>query len=181
LREQPPGPEGEREPRVGTVQRIERRHDVEHGEPVDARRVIEREPVRHPAPAIVPRDREPIEAQSGHERDEITCHRPLRVRCVVRRRWRLGARAVAAQVGTDDGESVGEQRSDPSPHQMRLGKAVEQQQRRSAPTPARVDRRLADVDVDRLESFEGRIAHWAEALHLSYLARHLIWGARRRA
>ena len=47
--------------------------------------------------------------------------------------------AVARQVGRDDGEALGEPRRDRVPHQVRLGIAVQQQQRRPRSADPRAD------------------------------------------
>ena len=65
----------------------------------------------------------------------------------------LGALAVAAQVGGDDGARGGQRRRDAVPDRVRLRMAVQQQQRRPrAADDARDLDAVADVDAARLEA-----------------------------
>jgi hypothetical protein len=60
---------------------------------------------------------------------------------------RLRAVSVAAQVGGDDGEALGEPRRDLVPHEVRLRVAVKEQQRRAGAAADEVDLRLARRDA----------------------------------
>ena len=111
------------------------RQDIEHGETIDALRMIERQPIGDPAAAIVPGDREAREPESHHDRHHVVRHRPLGVGRMVRIRGRTAAAAVAAQVGTDDGEVAREQRRHAAPHQVRLRKPCSR--RTGGPDPPR--------------------------------------------
>ena len=75
---------------------------------------------------------------------------------MVGRRLGLRALAVAAEVRGDDGEALRQGRGDGVPHHVRLGMAVEEQERRPAAPVADPERRLADVHVLELEAGEER-------------------------
>ena len=98
-----------REAHVGRLVHVERRHDVDHGEALDALRMVEREPVRDAAAAVVADDGEALVAERAHQRDQVGGHRALAVLRVIelgrRRGRRLGRIAVAAQVGNDEARS----------------------------------------------------------------------------
>ena len=64
----------------------------------------------------------------------------------------LGGVAVAAQVGADDGEALGEPRRDPVPHRVRLRIAVQQQERRPAAADPQLDLGTRAGDAPRLET-----------------------------
>ena len=70
--------------------------------------MVEAEPVAHAGAAVVAADREALEAQSPHQLDLVPGHRPLGVRLVVGVVVGLRALAVAAEVGGDDGEALGQ-------------------------------------------------------------------------
>ena len=116
-------PGGERP--VGALEQRQGGHDVEHGRAGDPVRVIEAQAMGHPAAAIVAGDDEAIEAQTRHQQGHVGRHRPLAVGCVVRRRGRLAAVAVAAQVRADDRERAGECRRHAMPHRLGLRISVQ--------------------------------------------------------
>jgi len=72
---------------------------------------------------------------------------------VVRRRRRLRALAVAAQVRRDDGEALCETGCDRVPHHVRLRVPVEQEERRPGTAPANAQ--LDALEVDPLEREAG--------------------------
>ncbi len=91
-------PDGEFVPhRVG-------RHDVEHDQPVDALRMIERHPIADTRAAIMPDDGEAVVAQRLHDGDEVEGHASLRIGFVAGHVGRAARSTVAAQVRHDDGE-----------------------------------------------------------------------------
>jgi hypothetical protein len=97
---------------------------------------------------------EPLVSQHAHDLDLVAGELAHAVRRVVRRaRWRAAV-AEAAEVGGDHGEALGEPRRHPMPHEMRLGDAVQQQDRRTVAAPAPVDRRTGGGDVERFETIE---------------------------
>jgi hypothetical protein len=69
---------------------------------------------------------------------------------------RFATRAIAAQVGGDDGEPLGQRRRDPVPHQVRLRDAVQKQDRLPGPTPDAMDCGLRRRDVELIETLEHR-------------------------
>jgi len=84
-------------------------------------------------------DGEAVEAQRRHSLDLVEGEGPLRIAHVVGSGGGLGAVAVAAQIGDDDGERGGQARGELAPHQMGLRVAVQQQERRSAAAGHQVD------------------------------------------
>jgi hypothetical protein len=131
LREKEPVPVTHAEAPVRAPQRVARRHDVEHGELGHDVRGIERQAVGAARPAIMSRDVEAIEAQLLHDCDLVARHGALGIRFVIGAGGRFAAAAVPAQVGTDDRVMVRKARRDLRPHRMRLGKAVQEEQRRT--------------------------------------------------
>ena len=64
------------------------RQDIEHGEPRQPAGMIEREPIRHPAAAVVAGEREVDVAELLHRLDHGLGHRALAVGHVLARRSR---------------------------------------------------------------------------------------------
>jgi hypothetical protein len=94
-------------------------------------------------------------AEGGHRVDLVLGHSAERVVCVIGFSARLRAVAVAAEVGCDDRELLGERRSDLVPHHERLRAAVQQQEWRAASADDKIDRGpLRGVDALVRESFE---------------------------
>ena len=83
-----------------------------------------------------------------------------RFECIVRPGGRLGAIAIAAQVGRDDGELGGQARSELAPHQMGLRVAVQQQQRRPATACHQVDAGTRCLDPPGLKARK-EVGHWS--------------------
>ena len=102
-------------------------------------RVVERHAVRDAGAAVVAGDEEALEAERAHDLDLVLGHGAERVVGVVAAAARLGAVAVAAQVGRDDREVLGEPRRDLVPHDVGQRVAVQQQQRRPVAAVAQVD------------------------------------------
>ncbi|WP_352729079.1 hypothetical protein [Mesorhizobium sp. M0276] len=79
---------------------------------------------------------------------------------MIRSRRRTGTAAIAAQIGADDAEPAGQRGRNVAPHQMRLRKAVQQQQRRPAAGTQREYDGVAGVDFRTLKIIEhGRLRH----------------------
>jgi len=146
--EERPHPEAEAEVGVREPVRVAGRHDVENREAGDDGRVVECHPVRAPRAPVVADHGEPVVSQRAHHLHLLGGEDAHGVRRVVRRAQRRGAGAVAAQVGGHDGVSLGEDRCDPVPHEVRLRDAVQQQDGRAGPAAAAVDA----GDVDPLEA-----------------------------
>ena len=109
----------------------------------------------------VARHAELAEAEVLHEQHLVIGHGSFRIRGVVGvGRW-LCAVAVAAQVRGNEGEVARQQWRHPMPHHVRFRKAVQQQQRMARSFAACEDRRLANIDDGRRESFEGVSDHGA--------------------
>jgi len=100
-------------------------HDVQHRQPLDGLRVIQRQPLRDPGAAIVADQAEPAEAELAHQPDLILRHEPFRVRTASGVRPRLGRVSVAAQVSRHDGVVPGQAGGDLPPYQVVLRVAVQ--------------------------------------------------------
>ena len=139
LGEERPVPVDEGELRVGTRPHLARGHDVEHRDRADALGVIERHAVGDPATAVVAGDREAFMAERGHRLHLVGGQRALGMRGVIGGRHRPERRAVAGEIGGDDREALGQPRRHGVPHEVGLGIAVQQQQRRSTATDTSED------------------------------------------
>jgi hypothetical protein len=108
-----------------------------------ARRVVQRQPVRHAPAPVVSAQGERGDAQRVHHLNEVLRQGALAVVAVVRQARRVRRIAVAAQVGQDQEEVVPEALRHAVPHRVGLGEAVQQEQRRLAAvaTQARSDLR----------------------------------------
>ena len=113
-------PVAEAEGHIGAPVHLARRHDVEHGELLDGVGMIERQAIGDASAAVMPGDGEALEAEMAHEGDLVARHRPLRIGLVIRRRRRLGAVAIAAQIRRDHGEIPRQPRRDLVPHDVGL-------------------------------------------------------------
>jgi hypothetical protein len=154
LRQQRPRPVAERKPCIRALPRRRGRQYVEHGERSDSVGVIEGKAIGDPAPAVVPRHRELPEAKPLHDLHHVARHGALRIRPVGRIRRRTATSAIAPQVGAYHGAAAGQQRRDLEPHQVRLGKAVQQEEGRARTGPTGEDRRVRRSDLAALESIE---------------------------
>jgi hypothetical protein len=124
LGQQRPWPVPQSESGIGPIQRLTGRYDVKYRQPVDPLPVVECQPIRDPATAVMTNDRESIEAKTLHQRHHVARHRRLRIRRVVRSARRGSTRSVATKVSAHDRELLGERRGDAAPHDVCLGKAV---------------------------------------------------------
>jgi hypothetical protein len=70
----------------------------------------------------------------------------------------LATIAVSPQVGNDDGEVLGEPRSDSVPHYVRLGYAMQEQKRGTAATATPVDHGLRDLEIELMEPFKHAVS-----------------------
>jgi hypothetical protein len=77
LGKQCPRPKTQRESVIGSRPYCLRRQHIQHGEPLDAIRMIERHPIRYAAPTIVARDAETAVSKLRHETDQIVRDRSL--------------------------------------------------------------------------------------------------------
>jgi hypothetical protein len=108
--------------------------------------VVAQQAVGHPRAAVVPGDGEPVEAERRHRLDLVERQRPLGIGREIGAGQRLRAVAIAAQIGRDDGEVLGQARRHLAPHRMGLRVAVQQQQRRAAAAGHQVDARARGLD-----------------------------------
>jgi hypothetical protein len=141
---------------VGPVERLDRRNDVEDGKALDSVRVIERQTIGHPPSPIVAGNGEPRESELLHDPDHVDSQLALRVGPVIRPRGWLAARPIAAQVGADDRVAVRKPRRYAVPHQVRLGKSVEEQYRWPGTRPSHVDVTAAGRNQLAIEGLEHR-------------------------
>ena len=88
--------------------------------------------MRDAAAAIVADHGEAVEAQGRHQLDLVLGHGALAVVDVALAAGRLVRVAIAAQIGRDDGEALGEDGGNLVPGGMGLRVAVQQEQRRAA-------------------------------------------------
>ncbi|MBB4398140.1 hypothetical protein GGD62_007281 [Bradyrhizobium sp. ERR14] len=119
--------------------------------------MVEREPVSDTATAIMARNRKAVEAKPCHDGHHVLCHRPFRIWRVVRAGGRTSAATISAKIGANDREVLREQRRNVSPHQMRLGKSVQQENRRSRTGPTDENPRFLRLNIGGLEILE---LHW---------------------
>ena len=108
--------------------------------------MIERQAVGDSPATVVAGDEEAFEAELLHDGNLVTGHRALGIRLVVGGGRRLGAVAVAAQVGDHHAEVLRQARRHQVPHHLGLRKAMQQQERRTVAAMSNVDDRLSGVD-----------------------------------
>jgi hypothetical protein len=141
------------------LERMARRDDVEDGERGDRVRVVQRQPVPDPRPAIVAREAESLETERAHDEQLISRRRPLGVLGVAGARSRLGAVAVTAEVGEHDGVLARQDRRDVMPDQVGLRVAVQQEERRPVPGDGAVGPDAVGVDLPVTKRIRQRNAH----------------------
>src|SRR6266511_3706050 len=125
LQVEQPVPEASGELRVQAAEPRPGRDDVEHGEPLDLVRVVERVAVGDPGAAVVPDQGDAPVAELLHQRAHVPGHGALVVAA-----GRLVAQRVAAQVGGDHGEPLRQRRQQLAPAVPGLRPAVQQHDRR---------------------------------------------------
>src|SRR5581483_12465164 len=96
LSQERPRPEGECEPCVGALPHGLRRHDVEHGQPVDTMWMVKGHPIGDATAAIMASDREARKAEMLHHGHHVLRQGSLRIRGMVRRGDRTAAAPIAA-------------------------------------------------------------------------------------
>jgi len=146
LSKERPRPESQGEPKVGATERFAGRNDVKNSKTLDALSMFERHPVGDTGPAIMASQTKAVEPLNFHHPHHVKGHHALRIGCVIRSRGRLAARSISSKIGTNDGEFLREVRCNAMPHQVRLRKAVQEQQRPAASFSADEDRCLSHVD-----------------------------------
>ncbi len=109
--------------------------------------MIECHAIGDAAAAIVPGDAEARKSEPLHHDDHVLRHGPLRIGRVIGRGRRAAALSIAAQIGAHDGELARQQRRDVAPHQVRLRKTVQQQQRRAGSRTAHEDAGFTGLDL----------------------------------
>jgi hypothetical protein len=89
--------------------------------------VIERQAIRHAPAPVVADDREALEAEPGHQGDELGGALAVAVALAPRPAGCRAALSIALQVADDDRVTAGEARGDQVPTEVGLRKAVQQQ------------------------------------------------------
>ncbi len=132
------------------------RQDVHHRELQRLVRMIERQAVRGARAAVMAGDEKLFEAEMRHDVDLVLRHAAERVIAVVVFAARLGAVAVAAQIGRDDRKLLRQPVGIAVPAHVRQRVAVQQKQRRSVSAMPQIDLhfRIAGLNLDMLEILE---------------------------
>ena len=99
----------------------------------------------------MPNHGEALEPEPTHDLDLIGRHGALAVMHAVRRRPAFRV-AIAAQVGRDHGEALGQARRNLVPGEVGLRMAVQQQERRPAPARGEMNARARGLNVVGLRS-----------------------------
>src|SRR5947207_1548580 len=130
---------------------VHRRHHVEHDEPLDRSRVIERHAIGDPRAPVVSHYGEPVETQDLHQSDKLAGHLALAVALTPWSAGRCDRVSVATEVRRDDGVGPGELRRNLTPAVVRLWKAVEEQHRRPRAAQHQVVAHIADANPPMLQ------------------------------
>jgi hypothetical protein len=109
---------------VGSRPHICRRNDRQGDQRRYGLRVIERQPIADPGAAIVSYDGKFFEAEPLHDGELVGRHRSFRIGAMMLIGLRRAGIAIAAQIGRDDGEILGERRGNTMPGNMSFGIAV---------------------------------------------------------
>ena len=128
LGQQAPRPVPERWPAAHALELVDRRDDVQHREPVDALRVVERHPVADPRATVVTDDREALVSEARHDLHQLGGHLPLRVALAARasgRRCRAPYPRMSGATTVGDGQRT----ADAVPAPVRLREAVQEEHR----------------------------------------------------
>ena len=120
---------------VGALKGGQGRHDVEHRQLAHPIGMIQRHAIGDPTTAIVTGDGELPVAEMLHHRDLVGGHGALGIRAMIGRSGRLTTVAVAAQIGRDNREILGQPRRHLVPHDMRL-RTLPWSSRSGGPDPA---------------------------------------------
>jgi hypothetical protein len=128
--------------------------DIEHRQLLRPRRVVERESVGDPRAAVVPGERKAFVAEQFHDLHQVPGRRPLAIGVKRSAGRRFRAVAVAAHVGTHDGEILGQRGGDLVPHDVGLRIAMNQQERRPVSARPQVNLRAVDPEPLGIESLE---------------------------
>src|SRR5215212_9508200 len=151
LSEQRPRPEGKRESCIGAIPYGLRRQDVKNGEPVDTIRMVKGHAIGDATATIMSSDREARKSKPLHHGHHVLRHGSLRIWRMVPGGGRAAAAPVAAKIDADNRKVAGKQRRDAAPHQVRLRKAVQQENRRPGPVRAHENAGLTRLDLGGCE------------------------------
>lgn len=137
------------QPGIHRLPDVQSRQNIEKRERANRRRMIERHAMGGPSAAIMGNEVKALVTQSRHEGNLIPCHG---TKCKI---GHLGlALAIATKIRHHHAVSRGEALSHAVPHGVGLWKSVQQQKWRPGATGARVDHRIADVDVTGFKSWK---------------------------
>ncbi|GAC1435767.1 MAG: hypothetical protein NVSMB6_32330 [Burkholderiaceae bacterium] len=108
--------------------------------------MIAREPMRDTSTAIMPYEMEGPVPKRVHQLDHIKPHSALGIVRMVGQAFRLGATAVAAEIGAYHAVALRQLRGDPMPANVRFGIAVEKEHRFTGTSGEIIDRRATSLD-----------------------------------
>ena len=103
MSEEKPWPVAQKRAAGHALELVDGRNDIEHGQPGNGVRMVERHAVADASTAIVADDRKPLEAERAHQLDEVACHLTLAEAFTVRAAGRCTRAAIPPQVGRDSG------------------------------------------------------------------------------
>jgi hypothetical protein len=132
LGQQRPRPKSQSKARVGAIEGIASRNDVQQGETFQAIGMVQRKSVADTSASVMTCNGETIEADDFHHLHHVASHRAFGVRGVVGRRGRFAARPIPSQVRANDREVCCQGGRNIAPHDVCLWEPVEKQKRGSA-------------------------------------------------
>ena len=116
--------------------------------------MVERQPIADAPAAIMTHEREMDVTECLHRLDHRLCHGALRIGPVIVGRRRDRRPAIARQTKENDGAVAGDLGGDPVPHDLRLRKTVQQEDRR--PRPGRAGEQAAGTRVEPMGRKSGK-------------------------
>ena len=140
------------------IEHVMLRNDVEDGGAQHLVGMIEAHAVQHAGAAVVAGGEEFVVAERRHHLDLVLRHGAERIVFVVVAARRLFGIAVAAQVGGDHGEVLGQPRREFLPRQMAERIAVHEQKRRPAAAMHGDDARAGGFDLGAGKAFEEHLS-----------------------
>jgi hypothetical protein len=138
---------GQAEVAVHRLPHVQLWQDVQRRQAGDGLGVVEGQTVADQRPVVMADDGEPVVAQRGHQLAHVGGHDPLGVALVARVAGRLVTVAVAAQVGADHGEPLGQRWRNRVPGDMGLRVAVQQDHRRAVAGHGGLQHHLSRLDT----------------------------------
>ena len=136
------------------IEHVMLRNDVEDGGAQNLVGMIEAHAVQHAGAAVVAGGKEAVVAERRHHLDLVLRHGAERIVVVVVAARRLFGIAIAAQIGGDHGEVLGQPRREFLPGQVAERIAVHEQKRRPAAAMHGDDARARGFDLGAGKTFE---------------------------